>query len=168
MKLILWHPRSYSLFIPALLVFLAMMLETMPFTLAFFSYIKPCLFFICIWYFHFHYPRYLPLWAIFLLAICYDIEMGQRVGITALALWVALIYPRFFRKNFYEHHGMDFLLKFAICLALYMFSQQALMVAFGAGWQNWVLDISRFATSIIITPFAWRYLSFFDKYMSRI
>ncbi|MGI9461538.1 MAG: rod shape-determining protein MreD [Alphaproteobacteria bacterium] len=168
MKLILWQPRTYSLLIPLIVVILSMIVETIPITLSFFSYIKPSLFFIFIWYFHFHYPRYLPLWLIFLLGIFYDIETGQRIGVTALALWLSFIYPRFFRKNFHEQHGINFLLKFAVCMALYIFGQQSLMVLFGAEWQNAGLLLSRFATSLVLTPFLWRFLSFFDKYMSRI
>ncbi|MDI9313296.1 MAG: hypothetical protein QM529_01275 [Hydrotalea sp.] len=168
MQLIIWQPRTYSLLIPALVVWLAVLVETIPFTVPFLSYAKPYLFFIFIWYFHFHYPRYLPLWSIFLLAIFYDIEMGQRVGVTVLAVWASLIYPRFFRNNFYEHHGMNFLFKFMICLSLYIATQQLLMVAFGATWQSWLLLLGRFVTSIILTPFLWRFLSFLDKYMARI
>ena len=168
MQLIIWQPRTYSLLLPAVLVALAMLAETTPFTLSFLSYIKPYLFFIFVWRFHFHYPRYLPLWAIFLFAILYDIEMGQRVGVTALAIWVSLLYPRFFHKNFYENHGLNFLFKFIICLAAYIASQQLLMVAFGASWQHWLLLLGRFVTSILLTPFLWRFLSFLDKYMTRI
>lgn len=168
MKIILWQPRSYGFVLPTVMVLLAMMVETVPLSLPLFSYLKPALFFITIWYFHFHYPKLMPLWVMFILALVYDIETAQRVGVTAIALWFSILYPRFFRNAFHEMHAIDFLLKFVICMIFYTAIQQGLMVMLGDELPNFFILLSHLVVSMVMIPFLWRLFSFLDSYLSRM
>lgn len=165
MKLIIWQPKTYNLFLPIIIVFSMMLLETLPLTLPFSSYLKPFLFFIVVWYFYFHYPKLLPLWVIFILGLLYDLQTGGRVGVTGFALWVAFLLPHFVRQSFHELHMLDFLLKFAICMLLYQLVQE-LSVYFSTGnLPSLLVALTKFIVSLILTPFIWRLLSFLDNFL---